>query len=419
MKRDKDELEELEEKKDRKKKSETKSESKSDKKKDDDKKSKDKKSAKAESKKTGKKENTKKVERRRKKKNAEPKIDENKPLYFVKDSDIENNTDIIIGVKNVYKYFGKLKVLNGISCDIKRGEKVAIIGPSGSGKSTLLRCMNLLEEPTFGEVWLEDKLITRIDPYLHKDVIKRSNTYKKLLERKLRAELDIPKNKASNLENLSAQVSAEKLADLSQQVIREIKIEDLLKKNEGRETAVVLRAYRKMHRLNIDRARRRVGMVFQHFNLFNNLTILENMILAPVKLNLKKKKEATEKACQLLDRIGLLDKKDEYPSKLSGGQKQRVAIARALVMDPEVMLFDEPTSALDPEMVGEVLALIKDLAQEGMTMVFVTHEMAFAKEVANRVIFLDGGEIVEENSPLMLFNRPQNERLKDFLSKVL
>ena len=419
MKRDKDELEELEEKKDRKKKSETKSESKSDKKKDDDKKSKDKKSAKAESKKTGKKDKAKKVERRRKKKNAEPKIDENKPLYFVKDSDIENNTDIIIGVKNVYKYFGKLKVLNGISCDIKRGEKVAIIGPSGSGKSTLLRCMNLLEEPTFGEVWLEDKLITRIDPYLHKDVIKRSNTYKKLLERKLRAELDIPKNKSSNLENLSAQVSAEKLADLSQQVIREIKIEDLLKKNEGRETAVVLRAYRKMHRLNIDRARRRVGMVFQHFNLFNNLTILENMILAPVKLNLKKKKEATEKACQLLDRIGLLDKKDEYPSKLSGGQKQRVAIARALVMDPEVMLFDEPTSALDPEMVGEVLALIKDLAQEGMTMVFVTHEMAFAKEVANRVIFLDGGEIVEENSPLMLFNRPQNERLKDFLPKVL
>lgn len=419
MKRDKDELEELEEKKDRKKKSETKSESKSDKKKDDDKKSKDKKSAKAESKKTGKKDKAKKVERRRKKKDAEPKIDENKPLYFVKDSDIENNTDIIIGVKNVYKYFGKLKVLNGISCDIKRGEKVAIIGPSGSGKSTLLRCMNLLEEPTFGEVWLEDKLITRIDPYLHKEAIKRSNTYKKLLERKLRAELEIPKNKSSNLENLSAQVSAEKLADLSQQVIREIKIEDLLKKNEGKETGVMLRAYRKMHRLNIDKARRRVGMVFQHFNLFNNLTILENMILAPVKLNLKKKKEATEKACQLLDRIGLLDKKDEYPSKLSGGQKQRVAIARALVMDPEVMLFDEPTSALDPEMVGEVLALIKDLAQEGMTMVFVTHEMAFAKEVANRVIFLDGGEIVEENSPLMLFNRPQNERLKDFLSKVL
>jgi len=419
VKRDKDELEELEEKKDRKKKSETKSESKSDKKKDDDKKSKDKKSAKAESKKTGKKDKAKKVERRRKKRDAEPKIDENKPLYFVKDSDIENNTDIIIGVKNVYKYFGKLKVLNGISCDIKRGEKVAIIGPSGSGKSTLLRCMNLLEEPTFGEVWLEDKLITRIDPYLHKEAIKRSNTYKKLLERKLRAELEVPKNKSSNLENLSAQVPAEKLAELSQQVIREIKIEDLLKKNEGKETGVMLRAYRKMHRLNIDKARRRVGMVFQHFNLFNNLTILENMILAPVKLNLKKKKEATEKACQLLDRIGLLDKKDEYPSKLSGGQKQRVAIARALVMDPEVMLFDEPTSALDPEMVGEVLALIKDLAQEGMTMVFVTHEMAFAKEVANRVIFLDGGEIVEENSPLMLFNRPQNERLKDFLSKVL
>ncbi|MDE7079460.1 MAG: ATP-binding cassette domain-containing protein [Clostridia bacterium] len=325
----------------------------------------------------------------------------------------------MIGVKNIYKYFGKLKVLNGISCDIKRGEKVAIIGPSGSGKSTLLRCMNLLEEPTFGEVWLEDKLITRIDPYLHKDLIKRSDTYKKLLEQKLKEELEIPRKKKANLDNLSAQVPAEKLAEFSQSIIREIKIEDLLKKHEGRETRVVLRAYRKMHRLNINKARQRVGMVFQHFNLFNNLTILENMILSPIKLKLKKKKEATEKACQLLERIGLLDKKDEYPSKLSGGQKQRVAIARALVMDPEVMLFDEPTSALDPEMVGEVLSLIKELADDGMTMVFVTHEMSFAKEVANRVLFLDGGEIVEENSPLMLFNRPQNERLKDFLSKVL
>ncbi|MDE6757698.1 MAG: ATP-binding cassette domain-containing protein [Clostridia bacterium] len=325
----------------------------------------------------------------------------------------------MIGVKNIYKYFGKLNVLNGISCEIKRGEKVAIIGPSGSGKSTLLRCMNLLEEPTFGEVWLEDKLITRIDPYLHKNVIKSSNTYKKLLANALKAELNLPLKKKANLDNLIAQAPAEKVQELSQNVIREIKLEDKLKRHEGKETEKILKAYKKMHTVNINKARQRVGMVFQHFNLFNNLTILENMVLSPVKLKLKKKKEATEKACQLLERIGLLDKKDEYPSKLSGGQKQRVAIARALVMDPEVMLFDEPTSALDPEMVGEVLSLIKELADDGMTMVFVTHEMSFAKEVANRVLFLDGGEIVEENSPLMLFNRPQNERLKDFLSKVL
>lgn len=395
MKRDKDELKELEEKDASLLKT---------------------KSVKADKKEVAKADNKKKD---KKKKCEEHKIDASKPLYFVNDSDIENNNDVIIGVKNVYKYYGKLKVLNGISCDIKRGEKVAIIGPSGSGKSTLLRCMNLLEDPTSGEVWLEDKLITKIDPYLHKKAIKGSKTYKKLLSIALKEELNLPPKKDANLDNMIAQVSAEKLQEISQNVIREIKLEDKLKRHEGKETKEVIDAYNKIHHININKARQRVGMVFQHFNLFNNLTILENMILAPIKLKLKKKKEAIEKACQLLDRIGLLDKKDEYPSKLSGGQKQRVAIARALVMDPEVMLFDEPTSALDPEMVGEVLSLIKDLADEGMTMVFVTHEMNFAKEVANRVLFLDCGEIVEENNPELLFNKPQNERLQDFLSKVI
>ena len=206
---------------------------------------------------------------------------------------------------------------------------------------------------------------------------------------------------------------------MADNVIAAIKKNDLLKKHEGIEYFERLREYKKKYNLNINVARQRVGMVFQHFNLFNNLTIMQNMILAPVQLKLKTKEQAIEKATQLLERIGLLDKKDEYPSKLSGGQKQRVAIARALAMEPEVMLFDEPTSALDPEMVGEVLELIKELADEGMTMVIVTHEMGFAREVASRVLFLDDGKIVEEDAPKKLFTHPQNERLKDFLSKVL
>lgn len=171
--------------------------------------------------------------------------------------------------------------------------------------------------------------------------------------------------------------------------------------------------------VNIDKTRQKMGMVFQHFNLFPHLTILENITLAPVKLKLQTKEEAEKNAERLLDRIGLLDKKDAYPSTLSGGQKQRIAIVRALAMNPDVMLFDEPTSALDPEMVGEVLDLIRELAEDGMTMVIVTHEMAFAKEVATRVLFMDEGLILEENTPVEFFNNPQNDRLKEFLSKVL
>ena len=240
----------------------------------------------------------------------------------------------MIEVKGLKKDFHDLKVLNGIDYKIEQGEKIVILGPSGSGKSTFLRCLNLLEEPTEGEIWVEGVNIT--DP-----------------------------------------------------------------------------------RSDIDKMRQRMGMVFQHFNLFPHKTVLENITFAPVKLKLQTKEEAKENAMRLLRRIGLEDKASEYPNKLSGGQKQRIAIVRALAMNPEVMLFDEPTSALDPEMVGEVLDLIRELADEGMTMVIVTHEMGFAKEVATKILFIDEGVIKEENTPKEFFEHPQNKRLQEFLSKVL
>ena len=307
----------------------------------------------------------------------------------------------MISVNNVYKNFGKHKVLNGISCEIKKGEKVVIIGPSGSGKSTFLRCMNLLEEPTYGEIWFEDKLLTPIDPYLHFDIIRLSNTYKKLM------------NEAIN-EN-----GGKSSESLDEAIISNIKKNDLLKKHEGKEFKNAIKAKFKESFLNVNLTRQKMGMVFQHFNLFNNLTVMQNLTLAPVQLKLKTKEEAEAKATELLKRIGLLDKADVYPSTLSGGQKQRIAIIRALAMEPDVILFDEPTSALDPEMVGEVLALMKELANEGMTMVVVTHEMGFAKEVASRILFIDEGVIKEEGSPEEFFNNPKDARLKDFLSKVL
>ncbi len=297
----------------------------------------------------------------------------------------------MISVKNIYKDFGALRVLKGVSCDIQSGEKVAIIGPSGSGKSTLLRCMNLLEEPTMGEVWLEDTLLTSADPYLHESILKISHTYKTMLQK-----------------GVSEEDALQKICN-----------EHLLKKNEGRALTEAKKAFFKEHGININLARQKMGMVFQHFNLFNNMTVLQNLILAPVQLKLQTKEEATEKAMSLLRRIGLEEKANVYPSTLSGGQKQRIAIVRALAMNPQVMLFDEPTSALDPEMVGEVLDLIKELANEGMTMVIVTHEMGFAREVADRVLFMDGGIIAEEAPPAQLFGNPQNPRTKEFLSKVL
>lgn len=298
----------------------------------------------------------------------------------------------MIDVKNIYKQFGEVSVLRGVSCEIEKGERVAIIGPSGSGKSTLLRCMNLMEIPTYGEILLDDQLVTTPDPYLHTEAIIASKTF-------------------ASLKRHDPSLSDE-------QIISKIIDERLLKKHEGSEFKAIMKGLSEsMHDINL--ARRDIGMVFQHFNLFNNLTVMQNLTLAPVRLKLKTKEEAEAKATELLKRIGLYDKKDVYPSTLSGGQKQRIAIIRALAMNPKVMLFDEPTSALDPEMVGEVLDLIKQLADEGMTMVIVTHEMGFAREVATRMLFVSDGNISESAAPDEFFDNPKNPRLKEFLSKVI
>lgn len=304
---------------------------------------------------------------------------------------INNDTDVLIDIRNLYKYFGKLQVLKSVSLQIKKGEKIAVIGPSGGGKSTCLRCMNLLETPTYGEIWFEGKLLTPVDPYLHFDMIRKSKTYRELTEN----------------------------GKSGEEAIKDIKVNDLLKKREGAEFDKAVKAFYKEHFQDINVTRRKMGMVFQHFNLFNNLTVMGNMILAPTQLKIKTKEEAEEKAHELLKRIGLDDKANEYPSTLSGGQKQRIAIVRALMMEPDVMLFDEPTSALDPEMVAEVLELMKELADDGMTMVVVTHEIGFAKEVASKVVFMADGVIKEEADPETFFTSPKDERLKEFLSKVL
>lgn len=240
----------------------------------------------------------------------------------------------LIEVRGLCKSFGGNDVLKHITTDIKKGEVVFVVGPSGSGKSTFLRCMNLLEQPTGGQIFFEGSDITA----------------------------------------------------------------------KG---------------VDVDRLRRKMGMVFQQFNLFPHMSILKNMTLAPVKLLGLSEADAQAEAEKLLARVGLLDKKNAYPDQLSGGQKQRIAIVRALMMKPDVMLFDEPTSALDPEMVGEVLTVMRELAEEHMTMIVVTHEMGFAREVADRVMFLDGGDFVEEAPPAEFFSHPKSERLRSFLSKVL
>lgn len=241
---------------------------------------------------------------------------------------------VMIEAVELRKDFGDLKVLKGISTKVYRGEVVCVIGPSGSGKSTFLRCINLLEEPTSGEIYIEGT---------------------PLME----------------------------------------------------------------HKKDINRLRQKVGMVFQQFNLFPHLKVVDNVSISPIKVKRMDKDAAREKALALLERVGLKDKAEAYPEQLSGGQKQRVAIARALAMDPDVMLFDEPTSALDPEMVGEVLDVMKQLAKDGMTMVVVSHEMGFAREVSDRVLFIDGGVIAEEGTPEQIFSNPQNDRTKAFLGKVL
>ena len=311
----------------------------------------------------------------------------------------------MIKINNIFKNFKNTQVLKGVSLDVKKGEKIVIIGSSGSGKSTLLRCMNLLETPTYGEVWLENKLLTPVDPYLHEDIIKLSKTYKKVYES--------IKNEKKNISSTRVEKEAIKL----------IKKNDLLNEKialkEGREYNKAIKKFYKENHQDINIARQKMGMCFQNFNLFNNYTVIQNLILAPVELKLMTKEEANNRALKLLERIGLLDKKDNYVSSLSGGQKQRIAIARSLCMNPNVMLFDEPTSALDPEMVKEVLDLMKDLASTGMTMVIVTHEMGFAKEIADRVIFMDGGVICEQGTPEEIFEKPKTKRLKEFLKAVL
>lgn len=312
----------------------------------------------------------------------------------------------MLDVKNIYKNFGDLKVLEGVSTQIKEGEVVAIIGASGSGKSTLLRCMNLLETPTFGEVWMDGKLLTPVDPYLHPEVIMASKTYKKLTAAGMSAEDAIAKIKAEDL------------------------INEKFSAAEGKEYRAVMKKIYDENHVDINLARQDMGMVFQQFNLFNNKSVLENVTLAPMKTRAKQmikegksKKEVKEyfngKAMALLNRIGLEDKANAYPSTLSGGQKQRIAIVRALAMEPKVMLFDEPTSALDPEMVGEVLDVMKGLAKEGMTMVCVTHEMGFAREVADRVLFMHDGVIAESGTPDEIFNNPKHPKLQQFLGCVL
>lgn len=309
----------------------------------------------------------------------------------------------MIDVRNLYKNFGSVKVLKAVSVSIEKGEKVAIIGPSGSGKSTLLRCMNLLEEPTYGEVWINGRLITPVDPYLHPEIIMSSKTFRKMFKERMSAVKE-------------GYMTEQELAAM---LISEIKKHDFLRRFEGGEYRRMMRDLSRTYGENVDKVRRGIGMVFQHFNLFNNKTVIENLMLAPTLLGLESKEKAKEHAMHMLRRIGLEDKAYVYPSTLSGGQKQRIAIVRALCMNPEYMLFDEPTSALDPEMVGEVLQLMKELADDGMTMVIVTHEMGFAREVATRVLFMDNGRIAEDGTPEQVFGNPKNARLKEFLSKVL
>ncbi len=301
-----------------------------------------------------------------------------------------NKNDTIISVKNLQKKFGDLEVLQGVNIQIQRGDVVAIIGPSGCGKSTFLRCLNLLEQPSQGEILFEGAHVFKNE--------------RASIKRALKATLKEQKQAIRDADETLASAMQEKINDLQ---ARYTTVRADEKKIDG-EIAK-----------SINLHRQKIGMVFQQFNLFPHLTVLQNITLAPVKLKKCAQDEANERALELLKKVGLEDRANVYPSTLSGGQKQRIAIVRALAMNPDVLLFDEPTSALDPEMVGEVLKVMTELAKDGMTMVVVTHEMGFAKEVANRVIFMSNGVIKEENSPDEFFANPKDERLKDFLSKVL
>ena len=302
----------------------------------------------------------------------------------------QKNTTPILSVHNLQKQFNDLKVLKGVEIDVFKGDVIAVLGPSGCGKSTFLRCLNLLEEPTSGEIVFENELLFKNERSLVKNELLN-------LKKQLKAE---KKNKDSGLFT-TLQTQFNQLQAQYKTLASEEKI-------TAKKTAQTINLHRQ-----------KIGMVFQQFNLFPHLTVLKNITLAPMKLKKISEQEANEKAMALLKKIGLEDKANAYPSTLSGGQKQRIAIVRALAMEPDVLLFDEPTSALDPEMVGEVLKVMTELAKEGMTMVVVTHEIGFAKEVATRVIFMDDGVIKEENTPEEFFSHPKDERLQDFLSKVL
>ncbi len=311
--------------------------------------------------------------------------------------------EVIISLKGLEKKFGKKTVLDKIDLEIRKGEKVVIIGPSGSGKSTLLRCLNLLEVPTSGIVNFEGD-----DLYRGKDIIKKEISYEKenlKLLKKSRADF-IKQNK-----NIKAEEISEEISKLNLQIEEQ--------KNKYKNVVSENRKFIKNMEKGLNLHRQKMGMVFQQFNLFPHLTVLENIIMAPVLLKTMTKEEAEKKALKYLERIGLADKTDSYPAQLSGGQKQRIAIVRSLVNNPDVMLFDEPTSALDPEMVKEVLDFIKELSDEIPTMVIVTHEMGFAQEVGTRILFIDGGKIIEDKPPKEFFDNPENDRVKEFLSKVL
>lgn len=347
----------------------------------------------------------------------------------------------MISVKNLHKHFGSLVVLDGIDIDIKKGEKVAVIGPSGSGKSTFLRCLNLLEKPTIGHLYFKGDEIT-FYPRLFEITKKYYNFKIKNFDKKIGKMTQ----KSELLKKQDEELNAQKISALNNKITAKVVLRGELQRQLDFNIEIYGDQKDKSNKVKIvkpneDLVRKNMGMVFQHFNLFPHMTVMQNITFAPLeylKFEIKqkiankelskdakaeykkiRKQEIESNAKELLERIGLEEKANAYPNTLSGGQKQRIAIVRALAMKPEVMLFDEPTSALDPEMVGEVLELIKQLADEGMTMVIVTHEMGFAKEVATRVLFMDGGKIVEDNTPIEIFDNPQNERLKTFLSKVL
>lgn len=331
-----------------------------------------------------------------------------------------NNGDVIIEVKDLHKQFGDLHVLKGINETIKKGEKVSIVGPSGSGKSTFLRCLNLMEEPSGGEIYFEGKLLndkhTDINKHRQKMgmVFQHFNLFNNLtiIDNIMLAPVKIGVKNLRNERKAKVKALNEQIKTLQDEkkvLLAELKGLLAKAKTNNAEYVEDVETSDKIKVIDEKLAELIAEKKAVKGNIFKNLSSDKKTV----------KTQAKEKALQLLERIGLSDKADKYPSTLSGGQKQRVAIVRALAMNPDVMLFDEPTSALDPEMVGEVLELIKEVADDGMTMVIVTHEMGFAKEVSTRVLFMDNGNVLEQNTPKEFFENPQNPRLKEFLAKVL